>query len=143
MGQKKRLTVIASSLAVILKLIDRSEITLISTGGVVHSTSFSYVGPLAEKGTRNYHVDKLFLGAKGITIAGLTDSYEAEAYLKKIMVESAKETILVVDSSKFNEIALVNIVPLEVINKVITDKRIPSEYKKLFADRSIEVIIAS
>lgn len=127
----------------ILELIDRPEITLISTGGVFHSKSFSYVGPLAEKGIRNYHVDKLFLGAKGITIAGPTDSYEAEAHLKKTMVESAKETILVVDSSKFNEIALVSITPLEVINKVITDEGIPSEYKKLFADQGIEVIIAS
>jgi len=142
-GVKKRLTAIASSLAVVLELIDRSEITLISTGGVFHSRSFSYVGPLAEKGIRNYHVDKLFLGAKGITIAGPTDSYEAEAQLKETMVESAEETILVVDSSKFNEIALVSIVPLEAINKVITDKGIPSEYKKLFADRDIEVIIAS
>jgi len=142
-GTKKRLTVIANSLAVILELIDRSHITLISTGGVFHSRSFSYAGPLAEKGVRNYHVDKLFLGAKGIAIAGPTDSYEAEAHLKKTMVESAKETILVVDSSKFNEIALVSIIPLEVINKVITDEGIPSEYKKLFADQGTEVIIAS
>jgi len=56
-------------------------------------------------------VDKLLFRAKGITIAGLTDSYEAEAQLKKTMVESAKETILVVDSSKFNKMALVNIAP--------------------------------
>lgn len=142
-GTKKRLTVIASSLAAVLELIGKSEISVISTGGVFHSRSFSCVGPLAEKGIRNYHVDKLFLGAKGITIAGLTDSYEAEAQLKKAMVESAKETILVVDSSKFNKIALVSIVPLEAINKVITDRGIPSEYKKLFADQGIEVIIAS
>ncbi len=142
-GAKKRLTVITNSLAVILELIDRPEITLISTGGVFHSRSFSYVGPLAEKGIRNYHVDKLFLGAKGITIAGPTDSYEAEVQLKRAMVESAKETIFVVDSSKFNKIVLVNIIPLEVINKVITDKGIPSEYKKLFSERGIEVIIAS
>lgn len=142
-GAKKRLTVIASSLAAVLELIGKSEISVISTGGVFHSRSFSCVGPLAEKGIRNYHVDKLFLGAKGITIAGLTDSYEAEAQLKKAMVESAKETILVVDSSKFNKIALVSIVPLEAINKVITDRGIPSEYKKLFADQGIEVIIAS
>lgn len=142
-GTKKGLTVIANSLAVILELIDRSEITLISTGGTFHSRSFSYVGSLAEKGVRNYHVDKLFLGAKGIAIAGPTDSYEAEAQLKKTMVESAKETILVVNSSKFDKIALVSIVPLDAINKVITDKRISSEYEKLFSDQGIEVIIAS
>lgn len=94
-----------------IELIGRSGVTVISTDGLFHSRSLSYLGPLAEKGVRNYHVDKLFFRAKGITIAGLTDSYEAEAQLKKTMVESAKETILVVDSSKFNKMALVNIAP--------------------------------
>jgi len=139
---KKRLTVITSSLAVVLELIDKPEITVISTGGVFHSRSLSYIGPLAEKGVRNYYVDKMFLGAKGISIAGLTDSYEAEAQLKKAMIESAKEPIFVIDSSKFNKIALVNIVPLKAISKVITDKGIPSEYKKLLSERGIEMIIA-
>jgi len=125
-----------------LQLIDKPELTVIPTGGIFHPRSFSYVGPLAEKGVRNYYVDKLFLGAKGISIAGLTDSYEAEAQLKKAMIESAKEPILVIDSSKFNKIALVNIVPLKAISKVITDKGIPSEYKKLFSERGIEMIIA-
>ena len=140
---KKRLTVITSSLAVVLELIDRSEITLISTGGLFHSRSLSYVGPLAEKGARNYHVDKLFLGAKGISIDGVTDSYEAEAQLKKAMIESAKETILVIDNSKLNKIALVSIASLEAINKVITDSGISSRDKKLLIDQGIKVIVAS
>lgn len=127
----------------ILELIDRSHITLVSTGGVFYSRSFSYVGPLAERGIRNYHVDKLFFVGKGIAIAGPTDSYEAEAQLKKTMIESAKEIILTVDSSKFDRVALVSIVPLEAINKVITDSGIPSQYKKLFSDQGVEVIIAS
>lgn len=71
------------------------------------------------------------------------DSYEAEAQLKKAMIESTKEIILTVDSSKFNKIALVSIVPLEAINKVITDSGIPSQYEKLFSNQGIEVIIAS
>jgi len=40
-------------------------------------------------------------------------------------------------------VALINIAPLEAISKVITDKGISPEYKKLFSDRGIEVIIAS
>ncbi len=142
-GAKKGLTVMTSSLTVVLELIGRSGVTVISTGGVFHSRSLSYVGPLAEKGLRNYHVDKLFFGAKGIAIAGVTDSYEAEAQLKKTMIESAEEAILVIDSSKFNKMALVNIAPLEAISKIVTDRGIPPQYKKLFSNRGIEVIIAS
>jgi len=139
---KRRLTVVTSSLAIVMELISKPEITVISTGGIFHSRSFSYIGPLAEKGIRSYHVDKLFLGAKGITIEGVTDSYEAEAQLKKTMLESAEETILVIDSSKFNKIALVSIAPLRAISKVVTNKGVSSRDKTLLADEGIEVIIA-
>jgi len=143
LGVKKGLTVITPSLAVVLELANDSKVTVISTGGIFHAKSFSYVGSLAEYAARNYHVDKLFLGAKGVTGAGLTDSYEREAELKKVMIESAEEVFLLVDSSKFGKIALVNIAPLEVIDKVITDEGIPPEHKKLLSEQNIELIIAS
>ncbi len=140
---KKGLTVVANSLVVALELTKGYEVTTIFTGGIFHLKSFSYVGSLAEQVARSYKVDKLFLGVRGVTSAGLADTYEAEVEFKKVMIESAKEVFLVVDSSKFGRVALINVAPLEAINKVITDKGIPSEYKKLFSDQGIEVIIAS
>jgi len=68
---------------------------------------------------------------------------EAEAQLKKTMIESAEEAILVIDSSKFNKMALANIAPSEVMSKIVTDSGIPSQYKKLFSNQGIGVIIAS
>jgi len=59
------------------------------------------------------------------------------------MIESAEEVILVVDSSKFGKVALVNVSPLEVVGKIVTDAGIPSKYKKLFFEQNTEVIIAS
>lgn len=134
---------VTNSLAVVLELAKKSEVTIISTGGIFHPESFSYVGSLAEQAARNYNVDKLFLGVKGVTSAGLADTYEPEVELKKAMIQSAKEIILTVDSSKFDRVALINIAPLEVISRVITDQRIPFEYKKLLSERGIEVIITS
>jgi len=140
---KKGLTVVANSLAVALELARGYEVTVILTGGIFHQKSFSYVGSLAEQAARSYNVDKLFLGVRGITPAGLADTYEPEVEFKKAMIKSAKEVILVAESSKFGRVALINVAPLEAINKVITDKGISSEYKKLLSERGIEVIIAS
>lgn len=139
----KQISVITPSLAVVMELANRSEVTVISTGGIFHPKSFSYVGSLAEYGAKRYHVNKLFLGAKGVTEAGFMDAYEPEAELKKAMIESAEEVILVVDSSKFGKVALVNVSPLEAVDKIVTDAGIPSGYKKLFSEQNIEVIIAS
>lgn len=58
------------------------------------------------------------------------------------MIESTKETILVIDSSKFSRIALANIAPLEAISRVITDSGISSRDKKLLVDQDIKVIVA-
>ena len=140
---KKGLTVVTNSLAAALELTRGYEVTIILTGGIFHLKSFSYVGSLAEQAARSYNVDKFFLGVRGVTPAGLADTYEPEVEFKKVMIESAKEVILVVDSSKFDRVALINVAPLEAISKVITDKGIPSEYKKLFSERGIEMIIAS
>jgi DeoR/GlpR family transcriptional regulator of sugar metabolism len=58
LGVKKGLTVATPSLAAVLELVNDSEVTVISTGGIFHAKSFSYVGSLAEYAARNYHVDK-------------------------------------------------------------------------------------
>ena len=55
---------------------------------------------------RSYHVDKAIISAKGIDMnAGLTDSDDLHANNKRTMLTRAKEKILAVDSSKFDQVA--------------------------------------
>lgn len=103
----------------------------------------SLVGPLAEKNLRNFFVDKLFLSTDGFdTKQGIFTPNIDEAHLNGIMIEIAKEVILVTDSSKFKRKSLALICNLSKINKVITDAAVAEDDKKRLEEAGIEVIIA-
>jgi DeoR family transcriptional regulator of aga operon len=88
-------------------------------------------------------VDIAFIGVDGFdpALGAFTPNIE-EAFLNEIMIEIAKEVILVADSSKFNRKSLAHICPVSRIDVIITDGGIsPSDHKKL-EDHGIRVIIA-
>ncbi|GAA3321333.1 hypothetical protein GCM10020331_036710 [Ectobacillus funiculus] len=84
--------------------------------------SLSYAGPLAERSLAAYHVDKAFLSCKGFHLdSGLSDSNEWQALLKKCMIDSADQTIVMVDSSKFGVRTFVQTAQISDITHIITD----------------------
>lgn len=137
------LTVITNALPIATELAGHQGIEIIMPGGVLREKSFSLVGSQAERNLRDFYCDKLFLGVDGIdTTAGVYTPSVAEAQVNRIMVEIAREAIVVTDSSKFGKRSLAFIVPLDKIQRVITDEGIPEKDKQNLLAQNIEVIIA-
>jgi DeoR family transcriptional regulator of aga operon len=88
-------------------------------------------------------VDKLFLGVDGFDIShgAFTPNIE-EASLNQIMIEIAKEVILVPVSSKFNRRSLAFICSVEKIDVIVTDENISTDDQRYLTDLGIQVIIA-
>lgn len=138
------LTVITNSMKVIMELSKKEKMTVISTGGQLLPKSLSYVGPLAERSLDLYHVNKTFLSCKGVHLeAGLSDSNEQQALLKKKMIEQSDQVILMVDSSKFGKRAFSMIVPPGEVGEVITDEGIDPSAKKTLDERKVRVTIVN
>jgi len=57
------------------------------------------------------------------------------------MIESAQEVILVVDHTKFNKISLAHVTDFSGIDHIITDKKIPREFIKIFEKEDIKITI--
>ena len=139
----KELTVITNALNIANQLINFQNITVIIPGGYLRKNSQSLVGPLAEKSFRNFYVDKVFMGVDGFdTTKGIYTPNIEEGHLNNIMIEIAKEVILVADSSKFKRRSLTFICPVNKISKVVTDEGISTEDKRRLEDEGVEVIIA-
>ena len=139
--ERKNLTVITNSIEIIIELFDVPEWSVLSTGGVSREGSFALVGPQTDKMLRSYHVDKTIISCKGLDIsAGMTDSDELHANNKKTMLESAKEKILAVDSSKFGNIAFTSIAPMEDITTVVTDEKPEAGWLQMFEELGIECV---
>ena len=98
------------------------------------------IGHLAERAFQDFYVDKLFLGAGGVDIeAGLTEYNLEDTLVKKAMLRSAKEVILVADSSKFNRIAFTSIAPIKVVKRIVTGCTIDPDIVARLRENQIEV----
>ena len=119
----KSLTVITPSLKVTSELGGKEGITVIMPGGIFNPTGYSLYGPQTEEFFPKINANKLFLAIHGVDIErGLTEINIQIAHLKQVMINSAKEIILVADSSKFGRIEYAGVAPIDKVNAIITDR---------------------
>ncbi|HEX9971541.1 MAG TPA: transcriptional repressor AgaR [bacterium] len=138
----KNITIITNALPIATEFAGHQGIEIIMPGGVLREKSFSLIGSQAERNLRDFFCDKLLLGVDGIdTTFGVYTPSVAEAQLNRIMVEIARETIVVTDSSKFGKRSLAFIVPIDKIHRVITDEGIPEKDHQNLLAQNVEVII--
>lgn len=140
--EQKNLTIITPCFQIAAVLAETPGIRLILTGGILRPSELSMIGHLAERAFQEFFVDKLFLGAAGVDFeAGVTEYNLEDTLVKKAMLRSAKEVILVVDASKFNRVAFTAITPLSAIDRIVTDSRIDPRVKSRLENENIEVIV--
>lgn len=140
---KKNVVATTSSIHVANELIHNPGIELLIPGGVVRPNSASIVGPYAEQMFRDHSFRKLFLAGDGFDLRfGVTTTSDLEAHLNRVMIQSAQQTIVVTDSSKFGRRGLSRICGLEGIHSVITDDKVPEQIVKGLEELGISVLVA-
>jgi DeoR family fructose operon transcriptional repressor len=140
--QFKNLIVITNSLPVIFNLIGASNVRLSLIGGEIASERQAIYGPVAEKNIGQYHANKAFVGADGVSLLNGLSSYdEKEAAITKKMIENANEVFLLCDSSKIEKNSFVKFAPLSKIHHLITNKTISPEHLKLYQEIELDVIV--
>jgi DeoR family transcriptional regulator, aga operon transcriptional repressor len=138
---KGKLTVITNAINIAAELAG-THIEVILTGGMLRTNSFSLVGPLAERTLHQLSADILFLGVDGFdTKAGLFTPNLLESEVNRAMVDIARRTIAVCDSSKFGRRSLCNIMPVKNVDEVITDKQIPKSDLRALKDAGVKVTL--
>jgi DeoR/GlpR family transcriptional regulator of sugar metabolism len=142
-GPRQELTVITNSLIVAYELAGADGVTVVMTGGILRPVSYSLVGDIGTAVLSQYNVSKGFFGAKGITVEeGLTDADSFEVRFKRAMVAACRETIAVLDASKWGEVAAASFASLEQIDRVFTSAGAPQEMVHALETRGIDVDIA-
>jgi DeoR/GlpR family transcriptional regulator of sugar metabolism len=140
--QKKEITIITNSVVVFDTLNRTAGITLISTGGALRFSSQVLVGPTAEGALKELRVDKLFLMVSGITLDfGLSHHIISEVTIKQAMIHSAREVILLADHTSFGEEAGIQVAPLTVVHKLITDDALPPSIRLDISKVGVQIIL--
>ena len=91
---------------------------------------------------RHVTADLLFLAVDGFDVEyGLTTPNLLEARANRVMMENAKTTIIVCDSSKFGRRSLSFIAPTSAVHHTITDSKISARHLRGLRAAHIKVVV--
>ncbi len=140
---QKRLRVITHALNIAWIIANNENHELIVAGGVLNRLTMTFAGSEVENLYRELNADILFVAASGISLEkGLTDPAWLDTSIKKTMIKAAKKIILLIDSHKFDLVTSRTFAPLEAVDIIITDSKLPHEIKERYINSGIEIVIA-
>ena len=123
-----------------LSRLEKPDLHLV--GGRLSRLSLSIVGSNAVYCLDNINFDLVFLSAGGYTAnRGFTCLGEEESYLRKAVIRRAEKVVMLMDSSKFGNVASYTLANLEDIDVLITDRGIDSRSLEEFRSHNIEVLL--
>jgi DeoR/GlpR family transcriptional regulator of sugar metabolism len=138
------LTVVTNSLLAVVRLASRHRVRVIATGGALDPASYSWTGTRAEDGLRDVNIGTLFLSSKGVDLErGLSERDDAQARLKRRMMDRAARRILLVDRSKFGLRSTVSFAPLSDVQLLVTDAATVADGLEIYAAAGPAIEIAS
>jgi DeoR/GlpR family transcriptional regulator of sugar metabolism len=137
----RSITVMTSNLAVYEELVPDPEIELILLGGVVRRNYRSLVGFLTEDCVRQLRAGRLFIGTSGIRPDGtIVDTTAVEVPVRRAMIASADQVILVADKSKFPGSGYATVCGPEALDIVITNEGADPGTLTTLRESGVEVI---
>jgi len=140
---RQELTVITNALNIALNLGALPSISVHMPGGHFKAPTLSLSGEKSADYFKGLFAQKLFLATAAIsTEAGLTYPSLADLHVKRAMIESAQQVILVADSSKIGRTSFSALGGIELFQTLITDDGIGDRDWKAFEAAGIKVIIA-
>jgi DeoR/GlpR family transcriptional regulator of sugar metabolism len=136
------LTVITASFPVFRELSAARSIHLVVLGGIYLPEFQTLVGPYTLAPLRDLHVDKLFLGADGLSFgSGVTTANVLEAEVSRAMIRAAQEVVVVADSSKVDAVGFATIMPLTGAHHLITDSGVPESFVANLREQGVLVTL--
>jgi DeoR/GlpR family transcriptional regulator of sugar metabolism len=112
------------------------------TGGSVYPRSEVLLGPLTVKTLKEFNSNWAFLGANGITNAGVYNSNNLVADTQKEMIERAQQIAILADSTKLGRLAMVKVCELTMVDVIVTDEQPPADLVAACAEADVKIVVA-
>jgi len=137
------ITVIPTGIWTAIEMMGCENINVLLPGGYLRHASGSITGLPTTGFLNDILIQKAFLGALGISVKnGVSDTHLLEVELKKYIVNKAKEVIILIDGSKFNQTGLATFAGIKQISTIITDTSAPKSEIEKIKKSGVKVIIA-
>ncbi len=139
---RRGLTVITNSLPVINLFARKSDVTLISLGGMLRPSELSFIGHITEQALAEVRAEKVIIGTRGISLDGLTNDYLPETLTDRAILKIGREVIIVADHTKLGVIASAYLAPLSAVDVLVTDREADPEFIQALQERGVHVVLA-
>lgn len=124
-----RFTAITCSLLTAAELCNRPNVSIVMLGGELHNATMSSINRLSLEMAKEFTADLAIISTKAINLdTGLLETLLPLIEVKRIMVEKAKRTLVVMDAKKFEKTALCISIPISDVNQIITTNSLKKEY---------------
>lgn len=142
-GTEMPLSVVTNSTTVadILAVNAGPQLRVVLTGGE-RTPSAALVGAIADRTIGSLHVDRLFLGVHGMDArVGFSCPNLAEAQTNQALIASARQIVVLADSTKWGVVGLANFGRLGAADILITDDGISEEARRVLEDQVGKLIV--
>lgn len=133
------LTLITNCLPVATQVANRAGVRVIVAPGEYNARETAVYGAETLEFLKRYRVNRVIIGAGGLTADGPTDVDSAGAWVKRAMIAQGDETILLLDSSKFGLRHLEIVSALDRIAHLVTDREPPAALRQALDDAGVTI----
>lgn len=124
-----------------MELASKGNISVLMLGvGPIRKGYYNVTGFFCEQMIREYHFDKLFISCDAIDLqAGVTITNADEVSVKRAMLESSSESILLVDHTKFERLAFSKVCKVSAMTKIITGAELDDAIYRAYLDAGVAI----
>jgi DeoR family fructose operon transcriptional repressor len=141
LGERRNLTVVTNNLRLPPIMPEACVRAIHILGGLYWGTSQVTIGTIGFPSVNNISVDTAVIGATGLSSTGISVGRLEEAAETASMMNVAKRTIALIDSSKFNVSAFATVAPFDRIHHLVTDQKPPDDIAAALDRAGVQVLI--
>ncbi len=134
-----KVTVVTNSLGVARILGTNSSIRTVFCPGDYDIHEAAVYGPATLDFLRRFRVNSAIIGAGGVMIEGISDVNSNASWVKRVMLERAERSLLLVDHSKFDAKHFEVVCPLSRLTDMVTDLKPGRALSAALQDAKISV----
>lgn len=141
--QSKPVTIVTNSIDTAYVSAQTKDTTVHLLGGTLNKSSRHLSGYSTIDKLKDYHFNKVFIGAAGVTENGLYYLFEEDIHFKRELIKHTDQVILLADQSKYNQRQKYKALTLESIDTFITNEAPSKDLYKAMKECGVEVLISS
>ncbi len=144
LSARNKLNAITNGFEVARELAQNPSNTVILIGGVVNNDSSSVTGLLSEQIIAEMHIEKALFSCSGFSLErGMTEAHLEEAQIKRKAIQSSRQVIALIDSSKMGKEDLAPFARASQIDHLVTDSNLSTEWAEKLRQAGIELTICA